>query len=560
LTVEELEGRILLSVFTPAQIRHAYGFDQVTFNGGTVKGDGSGQTIAIVDAFDNPNIVNDLHTFDARFGLADPVLTKVTSPGQSTPAYNASWATEIALDVEWAHAIAPGANILLVETQSNALSDLLGGVNYARNYDGVVAVSMSWGGAEFSGEKAFDSIFTTPTGHRGVTFVASSGDSGPGAQYPAASPNVVSVGGTSLTVSDAQGTYGSETAWSGSGGGTSQLESQPSYQNGLPTSQRTTTDVAYAGDPNTGVYVYNSSGGGWLQAGGTSAGAPQWAGLIAIADQGRSLAGEGSLDGATNTLPALYQLRTDFHPVTPSNSGGPSATAGTALMTGLGTPRANLLIPALVSVPTATKVTAPKTASNSGTTSTPSTTSTQPVKVGNQPRAQISTTSTDVALFNAAVNTGQTGSSVLTSSGGSLPASASQGVSVTSSGAASTYSLITSARSYGHADRGGDGTEAKEDRTAQPTQIRPVEYIREPSTNPDCEPAPILPPSVNPPRQPEANPEEVKSPATTPDLGLALRVSPVTETESPVAGLAVGLGAFWMAYGDGPTHRRRNRF
>jgi subtilase family serine protease len=130
--------------YTPAQIRHAYGFDQVWFNG--VAGDGTGQTIAIVDAYDDPNVASDLHQFDAAFGLPDPSLTKVNEYGGfAPPAANATWAVEIALDVEWAHAIAPGARILLVEANSNSNADLFAAVTYAAEQPGVSVVSMSWG-------------------------------------------------------------------------------------------------------------------------------------------------------------------------------------------------------------------------------------------------------------------------------------------------------------------------------------------------------------------------------------------------------------------------------
>ena len=161
--------------YTPTQIKQAYGINQITFTGssGTVAGNGAGETIAIVDAYDDPNISSDLHQFDLQYGLSDPTLTKVNqNGGSSLPQGNVSWAAEIALDVEWAHAIAPGASILLVEANSSSLSDLLTAVNYARNASGVVAVSMSWGGSEFSGESSYDSYFTTPSGHSGVAFLA----------------------------------------------------------------------------------------------------------------------------------------------------------------------------------------------------------------------------------------------------------------------------------------------------------------------------------------------------------------------------------------------------
>src|SRR6185369_16041223 len=129
--------------------------------------------------------------------------------GSTLPAANRGWATEIALDVEWAHAIAPGASILLVEANSSSLNDLNAAVNYARNQSGVVAVSMSYGAGEFSGETSYDSYYTTPSGHAGVTFVAASGDNGAPASYPSVSPRVVSVGGTALNLGSGN-TYGAE--------------------------------------------------------------------------------------------------------------------------------------------------------------------------------------------------------------------------------------------------------------------------------------------------------------------------------------------------------------
>jgi hypothetical protein len=344
--------------YTPSQVSQAYGFNQITFNNGTVKSDGSGQTIAIVDAYDDPNIAGDLQQFDATFGLANPVFTKVNQNGGSTmPQADSGWANEIALDVEWAHAMAPGAQILLVEANSNNFSDLMAAVQYAASQPGVWVVSMSWGGGEFSSETSYDSVFTTPAGHQGVTFIASSGDYGAPPSYPAVSPNVLAVGGTSLYLNGSN--YSSETGWSGSGGGISSTESQPSYQQGIVTqssTQRTSPDVSYNADPNTGVPVYNSYTNGttdpWAQFGGTSAGAPQWAALIAIADQGRTLNGEGPLDGGSQTLPDLYQLpSTDFHDVTSGTStGSPSYSAGPGydLVTGLGSPIVNLIVPALV--------------------------------------------------------------------------------------------------------------------------------------------------------------------------------------------------------------------
>jgi subtilase family serine protease len=331
--------------YTPSQVRHAYGFDQVGL-------DGTGQTIAIIDAYDDPNIAADLATFDRRFGLPAADFVKATPFG--TPRYDAGWSQEISLDVEWAHAIAPGARILLVEALSASSTDLLNAVDYAVS-QGVKQISMSWGGGEFSGESTLDSHFNKP----GVTFFASAGDSGAAAGWPAISPYVTAVGGTNLKI-DAGGNRISETGWTGSGGGTSTRVSRPSYQNGFQSSSfRQMPDVSYDADPNTGFYVYDSNGGGgWYQIGGTSAGAPQWAGLAALVNQGRVAAGKATLGTGLNygANTALYQLaggssytnaRGDFYDVT-SGSNGTSAKTGYDTVTGLGSPVAHKLIADLI--------------------------------------------------------------------------------------------------------------------------------------------------------------------------------------------------------------------
>ncbi len=342
---------------SPGQVTGAYGLNQINF--GKVTGNGAGQTIAIVDSYYDPNISSDLKQFDSQYGLQNPPsFTQYVENGLRTN--DAGWALETALDVEWAHAVAPAANIVLVEAQPD-LNDLFGAVSFASKLPGVSVVSMSWGTGEFSGESSYDSVFTTPTGHSGVTFVASSGDSGT-TEYPSASPNVLSVGGTTLSVTS-QGNYVSETAWSQSGTGSSPYESQPSWQTGatgsvgLSTGGRTTPDVAFDANPSTGVSVYDSvpdaGRAGWFTVGGTSVGAPSWAGLIAISDQGLALNGVGSLSTAQASL---YQVSSsDFnHPATGST------TTNFALGTGLGSPKANLVVSSLVQLntPTATNTTA----------------------------------------------------------------------------------------------------------------------------------------------------------------------------------------------------------
>lgn len=344
--------------FTPQAIRSAYGFDQITFAGG-IPGDGRGTTIAIVNAYHSPNVVNDLRQFSQTFGLPDAVITVVNQTGGTTrPAPNPGWITETSLDVQWAHAIAPGAAILLVEANSNSYADMIQAVDYARRAPGVVAVSMSWGSGEFPAEVNYDSVFTTPPGHGGVSFFGASGDTGAPASYPSASPNVVSVGGTTLSASN--GVYVAESGWSGSGGGISLYQARPGYQSGIVSQDgrfRMTPDIAYNSNPSTGFPVYDSYNNGtatpWGQWGGTSAAAPQWAALVAIANQGRALAGQGSLDGATQLLPALYRMAAgNFHDVMVGGStGSPPLSTGTGydLVTGLGSPYAYRIVSELIS-------------------------------------------------------------------------------------------------------------------------------------------------------------------------------------------------------------------
>jgi subtilase family serine protease len=341
------------SAFVPAQVRHAYGFDQVT-------NQGAGQTIGIVDAYDDAKAESDLGVFSAQFGLpactsSNGCFRKVYSNGKM-PVANANWAVETALDVEWAHAIAPKATILLVETPTNSLSDLVGGVTVAVR-DGASAVSMSWTAGEFSGETSMDKNFVS----NGVTYLAASGDVGTGAVYPAASPDVIGVGGTSLYL-NTNGSYQSETAWSGSGGGLSAFEREPSFQAqfGIPNDSRGyrgSPDVSYDGNPGTGYAVYDSIGisgySGWFQVGGTSAGTPQWAALIAIANSMRAAARKSSLSSTNTTLYSVAKtgLNAEFRAVTQGTNGtcGTMCNAGAGFdyVTGLGTPQASALIAAL---------------------------------------------------------------------------------------------------------------------------------------------------------------------------------------------------------------------
>jgi subtilase family serine protease len=372
---------------TPAEIRNAYGVNLITFADGTVAGGGAGQTIAIVDAYDDPAIAADLAAFDQEYGLPAPPSFTVDNLGATRT--SAGWALETALDVEWAHAIAPDATIVLVEAGSSGLYSLLGAVGVAAKLPGVSVVSMSWGTSEFRGETSFNTVFTTPSGHENVAFVAASGDTGAagGPEYPSVAPDVLAVGGTTLTLT-AAGTYAYETGWSGSTGGFSGTDSnftsalsEPAYQRtalasaGLDDGVRTTPDVAFNADPSSGVSVYDSIGydgqSGWFQLGGTSAAAPAWAGLIAIADQGLALAGKSPLS-STQVLTDLYSLpSSDFNQIT-SGYNGYYASAGYNLVTGLGSPRAALIVAGLL----AENGVSESTSSTASSTSSPATTPT----------------------------------------------------------------------------------------------------------------------------------------------------------------------------------------
>ncbi len=391
--LEELEARTLPAILTPAQIISAY----------NITGDGAGQTIAIIDAYYDPTIKNDLATFNTRYGLAslnglgttnDPTLGtfyQIDLSGGTLAPPGDNWALETALDVEWAHAIAPKANIVLIEG-ANDFQDadgkptaLLNAVQEAvaptHGQPKAQTVSMSWGINEVPNETQWDSVFNAT----GVTFVAASGDSGAGTIWPATSPYVVSVGGTTLKLNSAN-KISSETGWGygflsfllgGSGGGFSQFEPLPSYQQKIPTTEngfqltsfgaRLNPDVAYDGNPSSGFAVYSTSDGGWVGVGGTSAGAPQWAALIAIADAARGTS-LGPLS-STQTLNALYSIYSNnstyaaaFNDTTSGNTGTyqvvndngqvigtipVKALAGYDLVTGLGTPKATQLVKAL---------------------------------------------------------------------------------------------------------------------------------------------------------------------------------------------------------------------
>ncbi len=265
---------------SPDQIKAFYNLPKI----------GGSGTIAIIGAYDDATIEKDLGIFSKQFNLADCT----TSNGcfekhkmANSIATNSGWAMETSLDVEWAHAIAPNATILLVEAKTPSGKNLLDAIDYAASRKDVTAISMSWGGAEFADETTLDSHFVSKYE---ASFFASSGDNGAGPSWPAASPNVVAVGGTSIAITSTNFVTAKETAWNGSGGGVSVYEKEPAWQSdySIPKAKgfRAIPDVAYNADPASGFSIYVSPKGksknGWYVVGGTSAGAPQWAAIQAL--------------------------------------------------------------------------------------------------------------------------------------------------------------------------------------------------------------------------------------------------------------------------------------
>jgi subtilase family serine protease len=272
------------SGYGPVQFRTAYGLPSSA---------SKVQTIAIVDAYNDPNIEADLGVYSSHFGLpacttANGCFKKVNQTGgTSYPQTNAGWALEISLDVEVAHAICPNCKILLVEATNNSFANLIAAEDYARTHANIV--SNSWGGGEFSAEttSTYDGHFN----HVGIPITFSSGDSGYGVEYPASSQYVTAVGGTTLTL-NANNTRKSETVWSGAGSGCSAYEPKPTWQKDAGCVRRTVADVSADANPNTGAAVYDSvryqGRSGWFQVGGTSLSSPIIAAVYALAGNGAS--------------------------------------------------------------------------------------------------------------------------------------------------------------------------------------------------------------------------------------------------------------------------------
>lgn len=269
--------------YGPADLHDAYGLSTLATTAG------AGQTVAIIDAYDDPNAEADLGVYRSQYGLppcttANGCFLRVNQRGAgSLPPADPSWAQEISLDLDMASAICPNCQILLVEADSNSLTDLGTAVDEAVAL-GATQVSNSYGVSEYAQEAGDEA----PYDHPGVAITASSGDQGYGVQFPAASRYVTAVGGTSLKQDPAAPGGWAETAWSEAGSGCSAYIAKPAWQTDTGCSQRTVADVAAVADPNTGVAVYDSyqDSGGWMVFGGTSVSAPIVAGFDALIGAG----------------------------------------------------------------------------------------------------------------------------------------------------------------------------------------------------------------------------------------------------------------------------------
>jgi kumamolisin len=330
---------------TPASLACVYSLVKFTVPGCnpnlvTLNPSGGSRAIALVEAFDDPTAASDLAAFTTQFGLPPGNLTVVYSNGQK-PGLDPTggWEIEEALDVQWAHAMAPGARLFLVEAANNSLVNLFAAAAVASNLvadSGGGEVSMSFGAAEFTEETLFDSVFTTP----GVVYFASTGDS-PGPEYPSVSPNVVAAGGVTISRNPNSGNLLGESAWQDGGSGDSQLETRPLFQNGVARvvgGARGTPDLSFDANPNTGVWVYDTNpvlGTGWFVVGGTSVASPSLAGIV-------NNAGSFHSSSQAENEELYLGFGDEFNDITYGNCGlgiATFASPGYDLCTGLGTVR-----------------------------------------------------------------------------------------------------------------------------------------------------------------------------------------------------------------------------
>jgi subtilase family serine protease len=323
------------SGLTPDQVRTAYSIPPNL---------GSG-AIAIVDAYHYPTSLADFNTFSTQFGLpiepsgtatsgTNAVFQVVFAAGVQ-PSTDTGWSQEMALDTQWAHAMAPNAKIYLVEAKSSSVVDLMAAVTVAKSLPGVKQISMSFGATESACNYVkYDSVLV----QSGVVFFSAAGDTSNELDFPALSKNSVSVGGTTLNV-DAMGNRVHENSWNQTGGGKSAFEPRPTYQNKVVNTvlaYRGGCDISAVGDPNTGVSVFDSTAShglsGWMVFGGTSVSCPIIAGIVNAA--GTTFTSSQAFNTATYNLIGSSNIYDVIH----GTSGTNSADHGWDYLSGVGSP------------------------------------------------------------------------------------------------------------------------------------------------------------------------------------------------------------------------------
>ena len=307
----------------------------------------SGGAIAIVDAYHYPTSLNDFNVFAGQFNLPVETSNNALSASNSVfqvvygsgvqPRSDGGWSQEAALDIEWAHAMAPQAKIYLVEATSSSYTDLLAAVDTASSLPGVSQISMSWGGNEFAGEGGYDSHFTNTN----IAYFASSGDKGGVISYPSVSANVIAVGGTSVAT-DSNGGFTGETGWNGSGGGISAVLAKPGYQSMLSATRRAVPDVSADADPYTGVAVYDSTVyqrySGWMVFGGTSVSSPCVAAMANAAGIRNMSSAQVLAQIYGNLDNSAHLATTNFRDITSGSAGKNKCQTGWDAVTGVGSP------------------------------------------------------------------------------------------------------------------------------------------------------------------------------------------------------------------------------
>ncbi|MDF2505174.1 S53 family peptidase [Clostridium sp.] len=328
--------------YQPSQISHAYGIDKLHAKG-------NNQKIAIIEPYGSLTIEKDLEIFNNQFNLPSTKL-QIFYPQGKPKAQIFGWALETSLDVEWVHALAPKASILLIISKSDSTNDLLNSIDFATN-SGANIVSMSWTIPEFKEEVSYESHFQ----NKNIIFIASTGDNGSKINWPAVSPNVLAVGGTTFSLDSKGNLDKPETAWIESGGGVSKYMVEPKYQidYGINSNlHRSIPDVSFYADSLKGVSVYckqeNNNDSGWTTLAGTSLGVPAWSAFLALVNENSSISINNIHDKLYKLAKNTEHYSIDFRDIKNGNTDLYQAKNGYDYVTGLGSPLENNLYNSLL--------------------------------------------------------------------------------------------------------------------------------------------------------------------------------------------------------------------